>query len=241
VRGERGHGFAPYWAPLFSFLVLVAAAQLLPWPAAAGLLPLRVGVPLALLLVFARRGSYPELRGYRPGGRGLAADIGAGIAGGALWMAPYLAFPALRPAPEAAFDPGLFGPEWVPAALALRALGYTAVTPFAEELFARSWLHRYVQALQEGADFRDLPVARPRRSAFAAVVVYWVISHALWEAPVAVAWSALSTLWLYRRGHLMSVVVLHAASNGTIFLAAALASGRIPDANGAPLDLWFFL
>jgi CAAX prenyl protease-like protein len=240
VRERRGHGFGPYWVPLCAFLVLVAVAERLP-TAAPWLLPLRVGVPLVLLLVYARRGCYPELRGYRPGAAGLAADVGAGVAGGVLWMAPYLALPGLRPAPDAAFDPGVFGPDAVFLALGLRALGYTVVTPFAEELFARSWLHRYVQALEDRADFRDLPVARFRRSAFLAVVVYWPISHAPWEAPVAIVWGALSTLWLYRRGHLMSVVVLHAASNATIFLAAALASGRLRDGSGAPLDLWFFL
>jgi hypothetical protein len=73
------------------------------------------------------------------------------------------------------------------------------------------------------------------------VVIYWLISHVSWEAPVAVAWASLTTLWLYHRRHLAAVVVVHAASNLTILLTVVVASGRLRDGTGRALDLWFFV
>jgi hypothetical protein len=237
----RGHGFGVYWWPLFSFLLLVEVARRVPPSFEAALFGLKVAVPLVLLVVYARRGSYPELRGYRPGLAGLSGDVAVGVAGGFLWMAPYVLVEAWRPDSDAAFDPEILGPGLAWLALFVRGIGYAGVTPFVEELFARSWLHRYVESLGKHTDFRNLAVGTPSRAGFAAVVIYWLVSHVTWEAPVAVAWASLTTLWLYHRRHLAALVVVHAASNLTILLTALVVSGHLRDATGRVLDLWFFV
>jgi hypothetical protein len=252
VSRDAGHGFWPYWGPYFSFLLIVSLVA----GGEEGRLPfallLQVGVPLGLLLAFASRGAYPELRGYGHGASGAALDLVVGLAGGALWMAPYVLFPAFRAlreleipllqaAPEAAFDPGQLGASLTGVALGLRAVGYGFVTPFVEELFLRSWLARYVDVLDRSGDFRDVPIARYTRISFAAVVVCFLITHVPWEWPVALLWILGTQLWFYHRRHLLSMVLVHAGSNLGIFLAVVLASGRIPGPDGEPLDLWFFL
>lgn len=223
--------FAAYGLPLGSFLLLVELGRWMPVSAEPTLFVLKIAVPLVLLVFYGRRGAYPELRGYRPGCAGVAGDLGVGVAGGLLWMAPYLLVEAWRPDPAEAFAPELFGAELTWLAFLLRAIGYAGVTPFAEELFARSWLHRYVESLGERADFRTLPIGTPSRSGFLAVLLYWLVSHAGWEAPVALLWAALTTLWLYHRRHLAALVLVHAASNLTILVAVWI---------GGP-DLRFFL
>ncbi len=238
---RRGHGFAAYWLPLFSFLLLVELARRVPPSFEAALFVLKVALPLVLLVVYAARGSYPELRGYRPGLAGLSGDLAVGVAGGFLWMAPYVLVEAWRPEADATFDPELLGPGLTWLALSVRGIGYAGVTPFVEELFARSWLHRYVESMKKRTDFRDLAVGTPSRAGFLAVVIYWLISHVSWEAPVAIAWASLTTLWLYHRRHLAAVVVVHAASNLTILVTAVAVSGRLRDATGRALDLWFFI
>ena len=70
---------------------------------------------------------------------------------------------------------------------------------------------------------------------------FFTLTHLPWEYWVMVPWATLSTLWFYWRRHLVAVIVLHAATNGTILLAAALASGVFQDGEGNPLPLWFFV
>ena len=241
MTAPRGHGWWPYLSPIFSFLLLGSLLDRLPPAAAAWGFPLRVVVPATLLVAFFARGEYPELRSRPPGGlAGLGLDFLAGVAGGALWMAPYVllgldALPGwMRPAPGHAFDPQLLGPDRVGLALGLRAFGFGVVTPFAEELFVRSWLARWIEVFDSERDFRSLPIGRPSRRSFAAVVVFFTISHLVWEWPVAVPWIVGTQLWFYHRRHLGSLVAVHAGSNLGIFAAvlAAAHSGH---------DLWYFL
>ena len=67
---------------------------------------------------FLLRDDYPELRGARWGAWALA-DVAVGLAGAALWVAPFLLFDSLRPS-EPGFDLGQLGPggEWFVQALA---------------------------------------------------------------------------------------------------------------------------
>lgn len=233
---RQDHGFWPYLAPYFGFLVLADLSSRLPASAAGVGLVLRVAVPLAALLYFARdRANYPELREFRGGAAGAALDFAVGLGGAALWMAPYLLWESLRPPADSAFDPQQLGAAAVPFVLALRTLGYGCVTPVMEELFLRSWLPRYVEVFDRRADFRDLPLARFTPRSFAAVGICFVITHQPWEWWVAVPWFLLSQLWFYRRQQLGSVVLLHAGSNLGI-LAAVVGA----DALGAG-DWWFFL
>ena len=238
---RRGHGWWPYLLPMFSFLLLGEISGRLPEAIAAWFLPLRVLVPAALLVTFFRQGEYPELRTPPPGGgAGLAQDILVGLVGAALWMAPTVclgrdSFPAfLQPAAGGGFDPTLLGEGAVELALAFRLAGYAGVTPFAEELFVRGWLSRWIEVYDSDRDFRSLPLGRPSARSFAAVVVFFTLSHLMWEWPVAIAWIVGTQLWFYHRRHLGALVAVHAGSNLAIF-AAVLAAAR----HG--WDLWYFL
>ena len=51
----------------------------------------------------------------------------------------------------------------------------------------------------------------------------------------------LSLLWFYYRKNLMSMVILHAGSNLTIFFVVITQTGKWLDADGNPLSLWFFV
>jgi hypothetical protein len=241
VTARRGHGWWPYLTPIFSFLLLGALLSRLPEAAAARGFPALVLVPAALLAFFFARGEYPELRSAPPGGlAGLALDFLVGVAGAGLWMAPYVvlgldALPGwMRPGPTDAFDPGLLGPANVALALGLRAFGYGVVTPFAEELFVRGWLARWIEVFDSNRDFRSIPIGNASLRSFTGVVVFFTISHAPWEWPVAVAWIVGTQLWFYHRRHLGALVAVHAGSNLGIFAAVLVASRH-------GYDLWYFL
>ena len=222
--------WAPYVAPYGAFLLLVELGRWLPDAVAGWLLPARVLVPAALLVGFAARGAYRELRGYRPG-LALLGDVAVGLAIAALWVVPYLLLPAL-PRGEA-FDAGLLGPERRELALALRVTGFALVTPFVEELFVRSFLLRQVERWWKGeeGDFRAIPVGHVNAASFWITTAWFTLSHVPWEWPVAAPVGALFTLWLYARRHLGAPIVAHAVANAAI---AALVLA-------APGDLGFFL
>lgn len=226
---------------MFSFLVLGELSGRFPVATSGGFLALRVLVPAALLVYFFRQGEYPELRTWPPGGgAGLAQDVLVGLVGAAVWMAPMVwlgrdFFPEfLRPGPDAGFDPTLLGEHLVGLTLALRLAGYAVVTPFAEELFVRSWLARWLEVFDSRRDFRSIPIAEPSLRSFLGVVLFFTASHVPWEWPVAVLWIVGTQLWFYHRRHLGSLVVVHAASNLAIFVAVLIA-------DRAGVDLWYFL
>jgi len=253
MAARTGHGWWPYLVPLFVFLALGELASRLPSAWSPVFLPLRVILPGALFLGFWRRGAYPELRGYPDRPFAPLADAAVGIAGAALWMAPYLwllrcepagwgALPeSFRPDPSGAFDPQLLGASLAGLALALRGLGFGVVTPFVEELFVRSWLARYAEVFDQARDFRDVPLARYSLRSLLIVVIFFTVSHMPWEWPVAVLWIIGSQLWFYHRRHLAALVVVHAGSNLGIFAFVLAMSGRLTGADGQLLDLWFFL
>ena len=237
---RRGHGWWPYWFPFFGFLILVQIGG--SFPEHAGLfLFLKVAVPLGLFLGYWARGSYPELRGY-PGGVGaVAADVGVGLLGAALWVAPPILIDAMRPE-EPGFDPTLLGASAVGLALGVRAVGYGLVTPFVEELFMRSWLLRYAEIFDRRTDFRDVPIAHFSWRSFAIVIAFFVLSHAWWwEYPLMLVWAVGTQLWFYHRGHLMPLVLVHAVTNLSILAFVVVADGRFHDASGDPISLWFFI
>jgi CAAX prenyl protease-like protein len=241
VPQRSGHGWWPYLTPLFSFLALLELGRRVGPALAPAFSVASVLVPFALLVYFAARTGYPELRRLPRGPLGLAGDVGVGLLGAALWVAPYLWFPALRPEPGGGFDPAKFGAQHVWFALSLRAFGYGVVTPFVEELFVRSWLARYADVFDRNQDFRDMPIGRYSGRSFATVTLFFAASHMTWEWPVAIGWIVLTQLWFYQRKNLLSLVIVHAVSNLAIFGFVLLANGKLSDASGALIDVWFFL
>jgi CAAX prenyl protease-like protein len=221
-------------------MLVLSVGERLPDGLRAFVLPLQVVAPLGFLLFYYHRGHYPELWGYPFGIKGFGIDFGVGIAGAALWMAPYLWIDSMRP-DEPGFDPAILGASLVPLALFLRAVGYGIVTPLMEELFVRSWLIRYVDVCDKREDFRDVPIGRFSWRSFAVVVIWFTLSHVAWEQPVAIAWVIFTMLWFYYRKNLLSLVITHAGSNLGILAFVVTQNGRWLDADGNPISLWFFV
>jgi len=239
---RRGTGWGPYVVPYMSFLLLGQVQAELPSDLAPYMRILRVVLTAALLLFYFLRGDYPELRHWRPTLPGVVQDILMGLATTLLWVAPYILFQWLpRRTAQEGFDPYALGAAFAPAYVAIRLVGFAAVTPFMEELFIRSFLMRYLDVFDTGLDFRDVPVARFRWRSFLGTGLAFTVSHLPWEYPVAAATGLLWNLWLYRRKHLASLVLVHAVTNGTLFFLVAIGSGRLRDLQGRVLDLWYFL
>ncbi len=233
MAAQRDHGWWPYLGPYGAFLILVEIGNRVPESVTGWMLVVKVLVPAALVASFAARGRYPELRRYRPGAAGFAGDVGIGLLIAALWTAPFVLLPdaiaglpeLLRPDPTEGFDPAGFPPLGPDAVLAVRLLGYAAVTPFVEELFVRSFLIRLVDVVQSGRDFRQIPIATFTWPSFAVTVVWFTFTHVPWEWIVALPTGILFNLWLYRRKHIGAVVVAHAVANGAIWAAVVLGPG----------------
>ncbi|HEX2486525.1 MAG TPA: CAAX prenyl protease-related protein [Myxococcota bacterium] len=224
MAARRQHDWWPYLAPYGLFLMLVEVGARVPPETLWVVRVLRVVLPGLLVLHFARRGRYPELAGYRPGAGGLAADVAVGVLIAALWMGPYLLFPSLsRPDVSEGFDPAaIYGAGREALGFAVRLAGFAVVTPFVEELFVRSFLHRLVDVVDTHMDFRKVPVAHYTRRGFVTTVAWFTLTHVTWEWPVALVAGVVFNLWLYRRGHIGAVIVAHAAANAAIWLAVVL-------------------
>jgi CAAX prenyl protease-like protein len=238
---QKSHGWWPYLAPYLSFIGLAEIGGRLPEAAWLPLLAIKPAVPVALMLYFASQGAYPELRGFARKAAGVPLDIAVGFASALLWMAPYVAIPALRPDLDSAFDPARAGAEFAGLALGLRAIGYALVTPFFEELFIRSFVIRYADVYAKAKSFSEVPMARYSLPGFLVSTAIFTIGHVPWEWWVCVPWVMGTTLYFYWRGHLGAVIVVHAVANVTILLAAMFASDRFPDGQGGVLPLWFFV
>jgi len=239
ATGSSGHGWWPYVLPYLAFLATVELTGRLGDLAPVGLL-LKPAVPGLLILHYARRGAYPELRGraLEPGLRGLDVLFGVALAG--LWMAPYCFVEAIRP-DAAPFDPGQLGPDAVVAVLALRMLGFGLVTPFLEEIFIRGFVMREAEVFRSRGDFRSVPLARFTLASFVTTVVVFTIGHVPWEWWVAVPWVALTNLWFYWRKDLLAVVTVHAATNASILLAAIVFGDAYTGSTATPISLWTFV
>jgi CAAX prenyl protease-like protein len=241
TRQEPGHGWWPYALPYLAFLGTVEVFRRVPddW-VPLGLL-VKPAVPAALMLYYAAHGAYPELRGIRLELSRRGLDVAVGIALAGLWMAPYLWIEAIRPADAQPFDPHQLGASAVGLTIALRMIGYALVTPFFEEVFIRSFVMRYADVFQRGGDFRNVPLARYSRVGFLASVVVFTLGHVPWEYWVAIPWVVLTNLWFYYRKDLYAVIVVHAATNAAILVAAAVAGDAWVNGRGGPLSLWLFV
>jgi hypothetical protein len=238
---SEGHGWWPYLLPYVGFLLTVELAGRLPESTAPIMLVVKPAVPAALLIHFWRRGAYPELRQAGLSPVGALQDVSVGLLLALLWMAPYIAFPSLRPDPSEAFDPNLMGERWAPLVLVVRLLGYAIVTPIFEELFIRSFVMRYADVYWERGDFRDVPLARYSLTSFLTTVVVFTIGHVPWEWWVAIPWVALTNLWFYHRRSLPALILVHGVTNAALLGFALFAGALFTNADGAPISLWFFV
>ena len=241
TQSDRGWAaWRPYWLPMLAFLLLIEVGSRAPESTAGLFLALRVFVPGGLVLFYAPRGRYPELSGFRADAT-LVLDVGVGLLGAALWVAPFLLVDAWRP-DTAGFDAALpFGAGGMAAALVLRGFGYSVVTPFVEELFVRSWMLRFAEAWSARRDFRSVPIAHFTLRSFLVTTLYFVLSHQMWEWGVMLAWTLLTMAWFYRRKHIVPLILVHAVTNCAIFAFVLLCDGRFHDATGAPIRLWFLI
>ena len=216
----------PYVAPYGALLALAELGRWLPG-LGAPLLAARVVLPAGLLWIAWRQGAYAELR--RGARRAGLSDVVFGLGIAALWVGPYLLWPAL-PRGEP-FDPDLLGPARRDAWLALRLGGFVLVSPLVEELFVRSFLHRVVESWPRWTEFAQLEIGRPHALAFTVTSVWFLLSHVPWEWWVAAPTGALFNAWLYQRGNLRSVWLAHVVANGAIGALVVL----------GPAGLWAFL
>ena len=234
-----GHGFWPYIVPYMSFVLLAQFSDRFPESWALSLLWIKPAVPALLIAFFYSRGMYPELRGFGKYARGIPLDIAVGLGSALLWVAPYLLLPESLgdvlgdwwPDRSEGFDPSAYGAANVGVAIGLRMFGYACVTPFFEELFIRSFVMRFAAVYDKGRDFRDVPVAAYTASGLWISTAFFTIGHVFWEWWVAVPWVVLTSLYFYRRGHIGSVILVHATANASILIAAVIAEG----------PLWFFV
>ncbi|MGI9470672.1 MAG: CPBP family glutamic-type intramembrane protease [Rubripirellula sp.] len=234
------HGWIPYVAPMFAFLLLVELSGRIGAGYEMPMLIARVATPLALLVFFRMRGAYSELC-FRIT-RLSYADLVVGILLAGLWIVPYLVIPSIRPSVDnSVFDPSIAGPAMVPAVWVIRMLGFACVTPVMEELFMRSFLMRYADAFDTDADFRKLPIGKFTWRSFLVVIGVFIATHVSWEWWVMVPWAILTNLWFYYRKDLFAIVVVHAATNATILLSAIFLSDVFSDGSGGKLSLWFFV
>ena len=230
----------PYVLPVFSFLLLIELKNRFDAGDSIGLLAARVVVPLAFLVYFWARGCYPEIRLRLHWMNMVDASLGVALA--VMWVIPYLIFPQLQPsASEEAFDPAMAGAGWVTFVLAVRMLGYAVVTPFAEELLMRSFLPRLVDDYFGNESFEDIPIAHFSWKGFAIVVGVFLATHMMWEWWVMLPWAVFTMLWFYYRKDVFALVVVHAATNAAILLAAILADQIFSDLSGQSISLWFFV
>ncbi|TWU59878.1 CAAX amino terminal protease self- immunity [Rubripirellula tenax] len=253
---EAGHakkptmGWWPYVLPIVAFLVLVEVTQRFAGGDSIAMLALRVVVPLVLLAFFWVRGEYPELRFAID--KMTPVDALLGIVLAAMWMAPYVMFPSLRPeSGDGEFDPMMAGVALWPVVFGVRMIGYAMVTPWMEELFMRSFVMRYAEVLRNEPstgdpsdstdDFRKIPLAHFTWVSFLGVVGVFLATHQMWEWIVMLPWAVATNLWFYYRKSLFALIVVHAATNASILIAAATLSGRFGDGAGGPLSLWFLV
>lgn len=240
---KAGHGWWPYVVPYIAFLLMSEVGARLPSAAAPWLLFVKPAVVLGLVLWYRGQGAYPEWR--RPGAPltalGLPADVAVGLLLTAVWVAPFLLFPALRPEPGSEFDPALAGEAFVPLVLGLRLFGYALVTPIFEELFIRSFVMRVAEVWETERDFRDLPIAVYSAKSLLVTTVVFCLGHVPWEWWVCVPWIVLSSLWFYWRRNLTALMVVHATTNAALLALAVFGEGWLRDSDGNPFSFWFFV
>ena len=196
----------PYVAPFALFLLLTMLESHVPLP----LFPWAYAVKVVLVggLLLALRQNFPEAR---PGGNGWALATALGVVLCVLWVVidkhtPHLAFLGTRTAYKPAVEIGTSAGVW--AFLAVRFFGLVVIVPFAEELFYRGFLLRFVS---DPDDFQRVPTGAFSAVALLVNVILFAVSHPEWLAAAVFA-LALCLLLRFTR-NLFACVLAHAVTN----------------------------
>ena len=105
----------------------------------------------------------------------------------------------------------------------------------------RSFLMRFADTYDGAKEFDELPIGKFSWRSFIVVVVVFLATHLMWEWWVMLPWAVLTNLWFYYRNDLLAIVIVHAATNASILLAAIFLSEHFSDGGGGTLSLWFFV
>ena len=209
VRSDRVAYAAPFLV-FFAFIFLDAAVQKFSdgyahWALSQPrywIFPLQTFVCAALLWRLRRRFDLRPLAGF-----GFATFIG--LLSLAVWVSPQALF---KVAPRTdGFDPNFFAasgwPYW--SSLSVRLFRMAVVVPFAEELFWRGFLLRYL--VRE--DFASVPFGTFTWRSFLISIAGFCAIHAQADWPAAIVTGALFNLVAYRTRSLAACVVTHAVTN----------------------------
>ncbi len=219
MPGSR-RAWVPYVVPFAAFMALLALEQQLPiGPRLSALI--RVAIPAALLLVFARR--VESLKPTR-----ILASIGVGILIFLVWIAPDALIPGYRS--SWLFQNAVVGQvqSSVPAEartdpifLLLRTLRGVLIVPVVEELFWRGWLPRWIDRME---DFTSVPLGTFTTLSFWATASLFAVEHgSFWD--VGLAAGVGYNLWMRKTRSLGDVIVAHGVTNGCLAIWV-LASGQ---------------
>ena len=240
---RSGHGWWPYVVPYISFLLMSEVGARLPASADPWVLFLKPAIVLGLIIWFRIGGAYREWsgEGAKIGLLGGLQDVLAGLALTALWVAPYLWIPALRPEPGGEFDPAMAGESLVGLILGIRLFGYAIVTPIFEEIFIRNFVMRLSDVWETERDFRDVPLAQYTVRSLLISSVVFTLGHVPWEWWVCMPWVVLSSLWFYHRKSLSSVMLVHGVTNAALLGLAIWGGDLFTNHDGSAFSFWFFV
>jgi len=210
---------AAYVAPFAAYVALLGLERLLPFSPAL-LYPLRLGIVLAVTLVFSR--DVVDLRPARP-----ISSVLAGIAVFLIWIGPDVLWPDYRR--HWLFANSLVGtaasslPEALrsdPVFLSFRVAGSVLFVPILEELFWRGWLLRWLVS----PNFTKVPLGKTTPLAFWIVALLFASEHGpYWDvgllAGIAYNW------WIMRTRSLADCILAHAVTNACL-AAYVLRAGK---------------
>jgi uncharacterized protein len=202
----------PRILPFAVYMAFIAIAELLTRAGASAavlhwLYPVKVGLVAVLLALFWRR--YEELRRFSLSPAAILTALATGVVVLLLWVT--LDAPWMVVGSSPGYDPHVDGRiDWL--LVTIRIAGAALVVPVMEELFWRSFLMRWIDAL----DFQTVEPPQLSLKSFAIAVLLFGFEHNLWLAGI-VAGAAYS--WLYMRfRNLWTPILAHAVTNGLLGL-----------------------
>lgn len=197
--------------PYLLFVAPHSAEPLIPVAARPWIDPVRTVATGIALIVFWRRGAYPELRRTEPAARGATGlALASGVAVALLWMPLAVIVPQFGAA-RGWFCPEVAGPDAAPYLWASRLIALVLVIPFAEELFVRSLIPRWMDAMDA---WRTRPIGLFTPLSAAVSIGFFTLTHPEWLAALVTA--ALWTGLVVRTRRLGDAVLAHVVANGLL-------------------------